>query len=848
MAGKKAAGENSKKAAGNAKKAEVAAGKKANENAKAEAAEAEQWKKGAKDNSKADAAAAKQAEAAKKKAEKDALMKEEEASLPTKGGKGKAPPAKKSKGLDLSGLDAPSSKKDMAALNATGIDNALDALSLTKESNEKIDRHPERRFPAAYKAYEERRLEEMKEEKGLRRQQKIDQIRKEFDKHPDNPFNQVSGTYNMSKEEMNELRESERAKKEAMLTANADYGGVCMLINLQELLLAALCNERAQAEESALRDYVTYFPLSITVCVVENARLTSMRVRRFEFIDSRAPDKQQRRIQFLARSHAARVSQDRSRIRSGKQGRKNSYNGEHIPNERDNGAQPQGRPHVNRAKRFTQPNMILHLDPVPRAVSPIFGALTMTLPSWQPHSEDAESLHYYLNFFAPQVMLPKDANDRFLACSQYPVIFHSLQYAALLHREILRSGDYRRTENRQMLLHKVKTIGLLRDLISTLEDRMINVAVHAILHLLWEQASIDGASDDEEQVLLFVPHLPSACWVNVYGKARGVSPHFRALKTLIQRAGGLDRIAPDLVRQLRVFDLIMASAACIRPAFPYSARVDEGGVLDLLATHFGMGTFPSFGFSLQLRHALPSATLEVYDRMCMLDVLLPFCQSLRRGDAAYDVLLMARSGFYHRLLSLPPWDELPESEKCHLGSQFKFSKMSMAMANDLEMKSFLNSLGDFDEQANIDHIFSRTESSVSSPSPIDVQSLPAFDAAFWSSPSLITSRQQQEDESTPMAGRVSAIPMRMKSGSSKVARRKEQNRFAQRAFRDRQRRLISELQAEINASYEKNNELTAKNQQLEQRMQELQCEMMLHFATVHGANELLSTNRQGGKA
>ena len=47
----------------------------------------------------------------------------------------------------------------------------------------------------------------------------------------------------------------------------------------------------------------------------------------------------------------------------------------------------------------------------------------------------------------------------------------------------------------------------------------------------------------------------------------------------------------------------------------------------------------------------------------MLDVLLPFCQSLRRGDAEYDVLLMARSGFYHRLLSLPSWDELPEIEK-----------------------------------------------------------------------------------------------------------------------------------------------------------------------------------------
>ena len=144
-------------------------------------------------------------------------MKEEEASLPSKGSAKKAP-AKKSKGLDLSGLDGPSSKKDLAALNATGIDNAIDALSLTGNNQEKIDRHPERRFKAAYAAYEERRLEEMKDEKGLRRNQKIEQIRKEFEKHPDNPFNQVAGSYNMSKEEMKELREGEKEKKEAMLT------------------------------------------------------------------------------------------------------------------------------------------------------------------------------------------------------------------------------------------------------------------------------------------------------------------------------------------------------------------------------------------------------------------------------------------------------------------------------------------------------------------------------------------------------------------------------------------------------------------------------------------------------
>lgn len=161
-----------------------------------------------------DAAAAKAAEAARKKAEKDALLREEEASMPSKPkGAGAKTAQKKARGIDsaFASLDKPS------ALNASGIDNALDALSLTNSTNDKIDRHPERRFKAAYAVFEERRLEEMKDEKGLRRQQKIDLIRKEFEKHPDNPFNQVNASYNTTKEELADLQESERLKKEKRL-------------------------------------------------------------------------------------------------------------------------------------------------------------------------------------------------------------------------------------------------------------------------------------------------------------------------------------------------------------------------------------------------------------------------------------------------------------------------------------------------------------------------------------------------------------------------------------------------------------------------------------------------------
>ncbi|KAH7312912.1 putative coiled-coil domain-containing protein like protein [Rhexocercosporidium sp. MPI-PUGE-AT-0058] len=221
MAGKKASGENTKKASGNAKKAEAAAAKTAQENAKKAVEEDQEWGKGAKNTAKKEAEAAKKAEQARKKAEKDALLAEEEKEARATPKNSKAAVKKTAKGLDLSQLDDPSSSSTPAsALNATGIDNALDALDLTANSAAKIDKHPERRFKAAFAAYEERRLKEMESDgsgQGLRQNQKRERIRKEFEKSEENPFNQVSARYDASKDEIKELREQEKAKIETRL-------------------------------------------------------------------------------------------------------------------------------------------------------------------------------------------------------------------------------------------------------------------------------------------------------------------------------------------------------------------------------------------------------------------------------------------------------------------------------------------------------------------------------------------------------------------------------------------------------------------------------------------------------
>ncbi|KAJ5259384.1 Coiled-coil domain-containing protein [Penicillium angulare] len=219
MGGKKAGGENSKKAAGNARKADAANSKKAAEDQKRSVEEEKQWGKGSKSNAKKDDAEAKKQEAARKKAERDAMLAEEEASQPSKAkGAGAKTAQKKTRGLDLSQLDDEPGNKKASALNATGIDNALDALSLTSKDTSKVEKHPERRFKAAYAAFEARRLPEIEEENpGLRRQQRMDVCRKEFEKSEENPFNQVHIAVNASKDEIAAVRDQERSKTERRL-------------------------------------------------------------------------------------------------------------------------------------------------------------------------------------------------------------------------------------------------------------------------------------------------------------------------------------------------------------------------------------------------------------------------------------------------------------------------------------------------------------------------------------------------------------------------------------------------------------------------------------------------------
>ncbi|XP_043710676.1 coiled-coil domain-containing protein 124 [Telopea speciosissima] len=81
--------------------------------------------------------------------------------------------------------------RDDSVIEAHTVEEAIARITVT--DNLPVDRHPERRLKATFKAFEEAELPKLKEEKpGLTHTQYKDMIWKLWKKSPDNPLNQIT--------------------------------------------------------------------------------------------------------------------------------------------------------------------------------------------------------------------------------------------------------------------------------------------------------------------------------------------------------------------------------------------------------------------------------------------------------------------------------------------------------------------------------------------------------------------------------------------------------------------------------------------------------------------------------
>jgi len=217
---KKFAGENSKAVAAKARKSEKAEKEKA---AKQKAADDAYWadddKSAAKKQAKKDEAERKRLEAAAKKKEREDLAAMEEKEIQAK--LSKANPVK----MTQAKIREEAEKREAAARRATAgagksgqepqthltkpleenvnriqvegseartVEEAIAVLSISEgdgNTTSGVDKHPEKRMKAAYEEFEKSRLPELKKENpNMRLSQLKQMLRKEWQKHPDNPL------------------------------------------------------------------------------------------------------------------------------------------------------------------------------------------------------------------------------------------------------------------------------------------------------------------------------------------------------------------------------------------------------------------------------------------------------------------------------------------------------------------------------------------------------------------------------------------------------------------------------------------------------------------------------------
>ncbi|KAK9112567.1 hypothetical protein Scep_020086 [Stephania cephalantha] len=83
--------------------------------------------------------------------------------------------------------------RDESVIEAHSVEDAIARMSVGEGSGLPVDRHPERRLKASFKAFEGAELPKLKEEKpGLTHNQYKDMIWKLWKKSPDNPLNQIA--------------------------------------------------------------------------------------------------------------------------------------------------------------------------------------------------------------------------------------------------------------------------------------------------------------------------------------------------------------------------------------------------------------------------------------------------------------------------------------------------------------------------------------------------------------------------------------------------------------------------------------------------------------------------------
>lgn len=115
--------------------------------------------------------------------------------------------------------------------------------------------------------------------------------------------------------------------------------------------------------------------------------------------------------------------------------------------------------------------------------------------------------------------------------------FQSANYIVAVHQDMVR-GEIVLSNTPKTIHHKLEALRLLNCAVA--KNASAETLLLGIAGLCYEEPAPDQL--EQSPILLFHPHIPNICGIHVWGRTKTNASHTAAVRMLVARAGGLDRI------------------------------------------------------------------------------------------------------------------------------------------------------------------------------------------------------------------------------------------------------------------------------------------------------------------
>ncbi|RFU31449.1 hypothetical protein B7463_g4899, partial [Scytalidium lignicola] len=239
-----------------------------------------------------------------------------------------------------------------------------------------------------------------------------------------------------------------------------------------------------------------------------------------------------------------------------------------------------------------------------------------------------------------------------------PVVMHAMLFGAAVHRDVLRSPKAS-LNNPIRLFHKVQTMKLLKEELKHSDKSSLDDLLLSVLTLGCNEvelvANIRGAALRRP----FNSPMTSTQWLDVYGSISHIPAHTTAMRSLVDKKGGLEKVELNGLAEVIAFsDILGATQTINKPYWPMITRS--------IPTPSELPNFPpktiSKRFQDLLAFGINDATAIVLQSMCDLTVLIDdHCRGIK-SITNFELYIKQRNTIQHRLMSLPRGVELEYGE------------------------------------------------------------------------------------------------------------------------------------------------------------------------------------------